>query len=119
MNISYTPIHITDLPPAFSQLGNELPKAAAYLLIPIEILYFALYFKVKEYPRLYRNLTFASVLAFWASPYVAPIACGPVQCLQNFASMYLSFLLFNFFKLFFVLLQNGDAHKISQLQSVL
>jgi len=90
MNITYPPIHITDLPPAFSQLGNELPKALVYVLIPTELLYFSLYFKLKGYSRLYSYLTAASIAAFWASPLVAPISCGPVKCLQNFSSTFVS-----------------------------
>lgn len=92
MNISYPPIHIDNLPPAFSQLGSELPKALVYVLIPTELLYFAIYFKIKGSPRLFRDLTFASIAAFWASLIVAPIGCGPVKCLQNFASKCLSLL---------------------------
>jgi hypothetical protein len=86
MNISYAPIHINNLPPAFNRLGSELPKALVYILIPVELLYFSIYFKLKGYNRLYNCLSFASIAAFWLSNLVAPISCGPVNCLQNFAS---------------------------------
>jgi hypothetical protein len=86
MNISYPPIHITNLPPALEQLGHEAIKALAFLLVPIELLYFSVYFHLKGHYRVYKTLTFLSIAAFWISPYVAPISCGPARCLQNCAS---------------------------------
>jgi hypothetical protein len=85
MNISYPPIHIINLPPTFEQLGRELPKAALCLLIPVELLYFSIYFKVKGHNRLYESLTFLSILAFWISPLLTPIVCGPIKSIQHFA----------------------------------
>jgi len=85
MNISYPPIHITNLPPAFEQLRHEFIKATAFLLIPTELLYFSIYFHVKGFHQLYEYLTFLSIATFWIAPWMAPINCGPVRCLQNFA----------------------------------
>jgi len=89
MNITYSPIPIpvASLPPAIEQLGHDIIKAAAFLLIPAELLYFSIYFLVKKQYRIYKALTFLSIIFFWASPYAAPIYCGPARCLQNFASM--------------------------------
>jgi hypothetical protein len=86
-NISYPPVHITDIPPEVERMGHEVIKAAAFLLIPTEILYFSIYFHAKGLYKLYEILTFLSLGAFWVSPILAPISCSPVRCLQNFASM--------------------------------
>jgi len=87
MNISLPPVSLADLPPAYNQLGHELVKATAFLLIPTELLYFSIYFHIKGFQKVYQALTFLSLGAFWLSPQVAAISCGPAQCLQNFASM--------------------------------
>jgi hypothetical protein len=86
MNISYPPIPIGNLPPAMEEVGQESIKAAAFLLIPTECLYFSIYFHLKGAYKVYKILTFLAITAFWISPYAAPIGCGPVRCLQNFAS---------------------------------
>jgi hypothetical protein len=90
MNISYPPIHITNIPPAFEQLGHEFIKATAWLLIPTELLYFSVYFHRKGFYKAYEVLTFLSLGAFWVSPLVAPIACNAARCLQNFAGKFKS-----------------------------
>jgi hypothetical protein len=87
MNISYQPVPIDKVPPAMEQAGYELIKAMAFALIPAELLYFSIYFHTKGAYKVYKILTFLSLSAFWISPYAAPIVCGPVRCLQNFASM--------------------------------
>jgi hypothetical protein len=87
MNISYPPIHITNIPPAVQQMGHEVIKATAFLLIPAELLYFSIYFHTKGLYKLYEILTFLSIVDFWVSPVLAPISCSPARCLQNFASM--------------------------------
>ncbi|CZR50772.1 uncharacterized protein PAC_00646 [Phialocephala subalpina] len=85
MNTSYIPIPIADLPPAVEQMGHDFVKAAAFLLIPTELLYFSIYFHIKGYYNIYRNLAFLSLATFWIAPYFAPISCGPARCLQHFA----------------------------------
>src|ERR1700738_5287634 len=90
MNISYPPIHIPELPPAIEQLSYDFPKAALYLLIPAELLYFSIYFKIKGFNRVYAYLTFLSLLAFWMCLLITPVRCGPVRSLQHFASEYMS-----------------------------
>lgn len=92
MNITYSPVYITNLPPAIEKLGHELIKACAFLLIPTELLYFSVYVHKKGHFTLYEVLSFLSLCAFWISPLVAPISCGPARCLQNWASMYLTIL---------------------------
>jgi hypothetical protein len=87
MNISYPPFHITNIPPAFDQLTHEFIKATAYFLIPVELLYFSIYFHVKGRYTLYECLSLLSIAAFWVAPVVAPIHCGAARCLQNFGSM--------------------------------
>ncbi|KAG4433333.1 hypothetical protein IFR05_011182 [Cadophora sp. M221] len=85
MNISYSPIPTASLPPAVEQLGHELTKGTAFLLIPTELLYFAIYFHVKGLHRIYEILTFLSLATFWLAAYAAPVSCGPARCLQHFA----------------------------------
>jgi hypothetical protein len=80
MNISYPPMNFL---PA---IGHEIVKAATFLLIPTELLYFSIYFHTKGQYKLYEILTFLSVAAFWTSPVLAPISCGHARCLQNFTS---------------------------------
>jgi len=87
MNITYPPIQIANIPPDFERTGHEVIKAAAFLLIPAELLYFSIYFHTKGLYKLYESLTFLSLGAFWISPVLAPISCSPARCLQNFASM--------------------------------
>jgi len=89
MNISYSPLpigNLVNLPPAMEEVGHEFIKAVAFLLIPTECLYFSIYFHTKGAYKVYKILTFLAITIFWISPYAAPIGCGPVRCLQNFAS---------------------------------
>lgn len=86
-NISYPPIHINELPPQFEQLGHEFIKAASFLLIPVELLYFSIYFLLRGDRKVYKTLTVLTLVAFWTSSLTAPISCGPARCLQNFAGM--------------------------------
>lgn len=88
MNHSYPLIDIHTLPPAISQLGHDLPRALVYLLIPIELLYFSIYFHLKGYHRLYKWLSFASIATFWLAKVITPIRCNPAECLQNFAGTF-------------------------------
>lgn len=87
MNVSYPPIHMTDIPPELQRMVHEIIKATAFMLIPVELMYFSIYFHTKGMKRLYEASTFLSLAAFWISPVLAPIACSPARCLQNFASM--------------------------------
>ena len=86
MNVTYQPVQTTELPAALEQLGREIPRALVCLLIPAELLYFAIYFKIKDSKKLYAALTFISILAFWLCPLFTPIVCGPVKSLQHFGS---------------------------------
>jgi hypothetical protein len=86
MNISYQPIPIRNLPLAMEAAGNEFVKAAAFLLIPLELLYFSIYFHTKGVYKVYKILNFLAITTFWIAPYISPIGCGPVRCLQCFAS---------------------------------
>lgn len=95
MNVSELPrglISLSDIqvPPEINQIGEEVIKAAAFTLIPTELLYFSIYFHTKRLYRIYKVLTVLSLGAFWVSPYLAPISCGPAKCLQNFASKLIS-----------------------------
>jgi len=88
MNISYPPFHITNIPPAFEQLGHEFTKASAFLLIPAELFYFSVYFHGKGQYKIYESLSLLSLVALCFSPVLAPIHCGAAKCLQNFASTF-------------------------------
>ncbi|KAN0122281.1 hypothetical protein V8E51_000607 [Hyaloscypha variabilis] len=85
MNITYQPLPIGKLPLAMEVASNEFVKATAFLLIPLELLYFSIYFHTKGVYKVYRILNFLAITAFWLAPFAAPIACGPVRCLQYFA----------------------------------
>ncbi|KIN04750.1 hypothetical protein OIDMADRAFT_17670 [Oidiodendron maius Zn] len=85
MNISYPLPFIANLPPAVEQAGLDCLRTAASLLIPGEVLYFAIYFHRRRYEKLYAVLTCLSLAAFGFSPILAPVSCGPIQCVQNFA----------------------------------
>ncbi|KAG9238663.1 hypothetical protein BJ875DRAFT_480163 [Amylocarpus encephaloides] len=90
MNItSPSPISLLvtlQVPPVINQLGQEILKATVFDLIPLELLFFSIYFNLKGFYKLYRTMTFLSIATFWLSPNVAPISCGPVRCLQHFAT---------------------------------
>lgn len=91
MNVTYDLAHIPILPPPFEHLGREFSRAVLCLLIPTELLYFAIYFKIKGFKSLYVSLTFLSILTFWLCPLFAPIVCGPVKSLQHFGSEFSTF----------------------------
>ncbi|RDW77332.1 hypothetical protein BP6252_05385 [Coleophoma cylindrospora] len=66
-------------------MGYDFIKATAFLLVPTELLYFSIYFHTKGQYRIYKYLTFLSLVTFWISPWAAPISCSPARTLQNFA----------------------------------
>ncbi|KAI9734106.1 MAG: hypothetical protein M1818_007044 [Claussenomyces sp. TS43310] len=88
MNISYPPIHIKDLPPAYEQLLHELPGALLYLLLPVELLYVSIYFKLKGHHSTYSLLSAFSLAAFSLATWFTPVSCGPVRSLQNFTGWF-------------------------------
>ena len=87
MNATTSMINIEEIQPALAQLADQFPLAMASLLIPTLLLYSSIYVRVIGYHRTYKVLTFSAIAAFFACPYMTPIYCGPVRCLQNFASM--------------------------------
>lgn len=89
MNTTYPPTHVLELPPVVQQLSHDFAKAALYLLIPAEFLYFSIYFKIKGFNRVYAYLAFLSLLSFWMYPLVTPVRCGLVRSLQHCASKYI------------------------------
>jgi hypothetical protein len=98
MNVTYpTTIPLLaalQVPLEVNRQGQEVIKATVFGLIPAELLFFSIYFHVKGFYKLYRILTALSLAAFWIAPYAAPISCGPVKCLQNFASKFKSYFIF-------------------------
>ncbi len=70
----------------FKQLADEVPAALSGLLVPTVLLYASIYSHVRGFLRLYRFLTVASIACFFAVPWLSAIHCGPLRCLQNFAS---------------------------------
>jgi hypothetical protein len=80
-----------NLPPAFIQVGQEFPKALAYLLVPAKLLYFAIYFKIRGNLRLFELLTFLCVIALWLAPIVTPLSCGLFESLQKFTGITLTY----------------------------
>lgn len=86
MNATTSIINIEEIRPALAQLADQFPLAAASLLIPTLLLYLSIYAHVIGHYTTYKFLTFGSIGAFILCPYLTPIYCGPVRCLQNFAS---------------------------------
>ncbi|KAG9242134.1 hypothetical protein BJ878DRAFT_536092 [Calycina marina] len=82
--ITIIPI-VENIPPAIDQLSHDAVKVAAFLLIPAELMYFAIYSQRKGLNRVYNWLTGWCLLSLWTAPVVAPVAYGPAQCLQNLA----------------------------------
>ncbi|PBP19167.1 hypothetical protein BUE80_DR010043, partial [Diplocarpon rosae] len=87
MNITYSPILASQiaLPPVGDKLGHELTRAATFLLIPTELLYFSIYFHIRGTYRMYKILTLWSLGAFWLAPWLAPVSYGPARYLQHLA----------------------------------
>ncbi|KAI6714460.1 hypothetical protein PZA11_000699 [Diplocarpon coronariae] len=87
MNVTYSPILAPQiaLPPVCEQLGDDLIKGTAFLLIPTELFYFSIYFHIKGAYRVYKILTFLSLGAVWLAPWIAPVSSGPARCLQHLA----------------------------------
>jgi hypothetical protein len=85
-------MYLESVPQAFAQLSIEGLEALIFLLVPTSLLYFSIYAHVKGYSRIYKTLTYLSIACFWLCPWLTPIICGPVRCLQNFASMTVLFL---------------------------
>ncbi|KAG4027345.1 hypothetical protein MFRU_031g00920 [Monilinia fructicola] len=75
----------TTLSPAFETLGHETIRAAAFLLIPTELLYFSIYFLLKRQYGTYKKLSALSLVTFWLSSWINPISCAPIGALRNFA----------------------------------
>lgn len=87
MNTTTSIINIEEIRPALAQLADQFPLAMASLLIPTVLLYLSIYARIIGHYTTYKVLTFSSIAAYFACPYVTPIYCGPVRSLQNFASM--------------------------------
>ncbi len=87
MNATSSIINIDETRPALAQLADQFPLAMASLLVPTLLLYLSIYARVIGHYTAYKVLTFGSVAAYFTCPYVTPVHCGPVRCLQNFASM--------------------------------
>ncbi|KAI9835801.1 MAG: hypothetical protein M1838_005198 [Thelocarpon superellum] len=80
------PKTMSPLSSALDQVVVELPPAMAVLLIPTLLLYAAIYaLYVKGHQKTFLGLTVASIAFFWACPWLTPVHCGPLRCLQNFA----------------------------------
>ncbi len=92
MNISHlaTAHEAAQLVPTIHQVRDEFARAAFYLLIPAELFYFSLYFKVKGIERLYKVFTAPCVILFILAPAMTPIDCAPVKSMQYFTSTSLS-----------------------------
>ncbi|PQE03396.1 hypothetical protein CJF30_00005489 [Rutstroemia sp. NJR-2017a BBW] len=86
MNITSTPLLIepASMSPELERLGHETIRALAFLLIPIELLYFSIYFLLQGQYGLHKKLTFLSLGTFWLSNWITPISCGPIAVLRNF-----------------------------------
>jgi hypothetical protein len=88
MNNSISSVTYHEIPPALLQISHDLFRVFVSLLIPAELLYFAIYFHVKGHKRLYSYLTWLSFLGFWICPVFAPTICGPSKSLQHCGSKF-------------------------------
>lgn len=87
MNITYPPLRVTNMAavsPTLEQLSHDFTRALFYALIPAEVLYFSLWFKVRGAERTYAALTFCAIVLAWIAPVITPVACAPVKSLQYF-----------------------------------
>lgn len=73
MNISY-PVPIDTISPAIGQLGHETVKAATFLLIPAELLYFSIYFHRKGLNTSHKYLSILSLITLWSAPFISPVS---------------------------------------------
>ena len=87
VNATTSIINIEEIRPALVQLADQFPVAMASLLIPTLLLYLSIYARVLGHYTTYKVLTLGSIAAYFTCPYLTPIHCGPVRCLQNFAGM--------------------------------
>jgi hypothetical protein len=69
------------------QFPVALASAFGSLLVPALLLYLAIYTHVTGRYSVFKLLTFSSISAFLALPFVTPVQCAPVQSLQYTASM--------------------------------
>lgn len=72
-----TTMYTTHPPPSITALELGLPpethqviRAATFLLIPAELLYFSVYFRIKNFDRLSGMLTTLSLAAFFFAPWL-------------------------------------------------
>lgn len=77
-----------DIPPSYRLLAHEFGHALEYLLLPLTLLYFSLYFSLKGYKRVYGALTLGALLGFSTATSVAPIHCPPAASLMNFGGAF-------------------------------
>jgi hypothetical protein len=90
MNITSIPLLIepASISPELEHLGHETIRALAFLLIPIELLYFSIYFLLQGQHGLHKKLTLLSLGTFWLSNWMTPISCGPIGVWRNFIGTY-------------------------------
>ena len=80
-------MYLESAPHAVAQLSIEGLQALVFLLVPTTLLYSSILAHIKGHYKTYSALTVLSIASFWACPWLTPIICGPIRCLQNFASM--------------------------------
>lgn len=88
MNFTQPAVQLaTEIAPTMHQVSDEFIRAFFWMLVPAEVFYFSLYFKVQGCERAYKYLTAATMLFFLISPIVTPLSCAPVRSMQYFTSM--------------------------------
>ncbi|KAM3065996.1 hypothetical protein ACMFMG_009783 [Clarireedia jacksonii] len=86
MNITSIPLLLepASISTELERLGHETIRATAFLLIPIELLYFSIFFLLQGQYGFHKKLTFLSLATFGLSNWMTPISCGPIGFLRNF-----------------------------------
>lgn len=64
---------VENIPPAIKELSHDAVKAGAFLLIPAELLYFAIYSQRKGLKKFHKCLIGLSLLTLWAAPLLSPV----------------------------------------------
>ena len=67
------------------EVVDQVPSGFACLLLPTALLYISIYARVYRLSAISNTFTFASIGTFIACPYLAPVHCGPIRCIQNTA----------------------------------
>lgn len=88
MNVTFPAAELAaEQAPMVSLFTDEVVRAFFWMLVPTEVFYFSLYFKVQGREKAYKRLTALCMVLFLISPIVTPMSCALVRSVQYFFSM--------------------------------